>query len=287
MHESLPRPGKRGKNWETSLASTRSGIDIARQIVDSPPPPDPLYRRPKMALQVNGQVIPDSAIEYELQRLVEFYATHMSPEAVEGKMEVLRERAREQAIGSKLLIDQSQKMDLEPSPEAIDQSYAAMVEKAGGPQPFRTALKHQNMTEAMVRQTVKRGKRVDMLIAKISEGTPDPTEDEIEAYFNEHAADYRRPERAHIHHILLQADASQSAARATAQSRLQELRQQLEDGADFAAMARSHSDCPSGKQSGGDLGWLRRDTTVPEFDAAVFALKIDELSVLPSGTERP
>jgi peptidyl-prolyl cis-trans isomerase C len=48
-----------------------------------------------------------------------------------------------------------------------------------------------------------------------------------------------------------------------------ELKQQIEDGADFAEIARQHSNCPSGRQ-GGDLGEFSPGQMVREFDDVVF-----------------
>ena len=47
------------------------------------------------------------------------------------------------------------------------------------------------------------------------------------------------------------------------------LKKEIEGGADFAEVARSHSKCPSGA-SGGDLGEFRPGQMVPEFDTVVF-----------------
>lgn len=48
-----------------------------------------------------------------------------------------------------------------------------------------------------------------------------------------------------------------------------ELKKQIEDGADFAKIAKEHSNCPSGN-NGGDLGQFNQGQMVPEFDAVVF-----------------
>lgn len=48
-----------------------------------------------------------------------------------------------------------------------------------------------------------------------------------------------------------------------------QLKQQIDGGADFAAIAKKHSQCPSGKQ-GGDLGKFGRGQMVPEFDKVCF-----------------
>ncbi|MEE9342237.1 MAG: peptidylprolyl isomerase [Gammaproteobacteria bacterium] len=50
----------------------------------------------------------------------------------------------------------------------------------------------------------------------------------------------------------------------------EDLKQQIENGADFADVAKEHSSCPSG-QSGGDLGEFGPGQMVKEFDAVVFS----------------
>ena len=55
-----------------------------------------------------------------------------------------------------------------------------------------------------------------------------------------------------------------------------ELKQQIEGGADFAAVAKEHSKCPSGAK-GGDLGTFSKGQMVPEFDTVVFN---DELNTV-------
>lgn len=52
-----------------------------------------------------------------------------------------------------------------------------------------------------------------------------------------------------------------------------DLKHQIEGGADFAALAKEHSKCPSGAQ-GGDLGKFGTGQMVPEFDRIVFAEEI-------------
>ena len=67
---------------------------------------------------------------------------------------------------------------------------------------------------------------------------------------------------ASARHILVEAEAT-----------CLELTTQIEDGADFAEIARSHSSCPSSAQ-GGDLGQFGPGAMVPEFDQVVFSAPV-------------
>ena len=51
------------------------------------------------------------------------------------------------------------------------------------------------------------------------------------------------------------------------------LKTQIEGGSDFAAVAKQHSSCPSGRE-GGDLGSFSPGMMVPEFDKVVFSAPI-------------
>ena len=53
------------------------------------------------------------------------------------------------------------------------------------------------------------------------------------------------------------------------------LKEQINDGADFADLARNHSKCPSGSSAGGDLGEFSPGQMVKEFDEVVFSADIN------------
>lgn len=50
----------------------------------------------------------------------------------------------------------------------------------------------------------------------------------------------------------------------------EDIKKQIEGGGDFAALAKQHSTCPSGRK-GGDLGTFEKGQMVPEFDQVVFS----------------
>ena len=55
-----------------------------------------------------------------------------------------------------------------------------------------------------------------------------------------------------------------------------ELKERIEAGEDFAAIAQAHSSCPS-KAQGGDLGRFSPGMMVPEFDKVVFSADVNSL----------
>lgn len=75
----------------------------------------------------------------------------------------------------------------------------------------------------------------------------------------------------------LETQMTQEEAEQKARDRLTEIKQQVEDGADFAELAEEHSMGPSAER-GGDLGWFGRGDMVPEFDSVAFELEPGEVS---------
>ncbi len=60
------------------------------------------------------------------------------------------------------------------------------------------------------------------------------------------------------------------------QDACESIKEQIENGADFAELAKEHSQCPSG-QRGGDLGEFTSGQMVKEFDQVVFSEKVGEV----------
>ncbi len=82
--------------------------------------------------------------------------------------------------------------------------------------------------------------------------------------------------QTHVRHILLRTSEIQSLE--DARQKLLNLRERVENGDDFAALARAHSEDTGSAASGGDLGWVNPGMMVPEFEKAMNALKPNQLS---------
>lgn len=81
--------------------------------------------------------------------------------------------------------------------------------------------------------------------------------------------------QTHARHILIKTN--EIVGDTEARHRLRQLKERIENGADFAELARLHSDDLSASK-GGDLGWLSPGDTVPEFERTMDSLRPGELS---------
>jgi len=81
--------------------------------------------------------------------------------------------------------------------------------------------------------------------------------------------------QTHARHILIKVNELVSAAEA--EHKIATLKERLDNGADFAELARQYSNDLSASK-GGDLGWLYAGDTVPEFETAMNGLKINQIS---------
>ncbi|MBD8526286.1 peptidylprolyl isomerase [Pseudomarimonas arenosa] len=99
------------------------------------------------------------------------------------------------------------------------------------------------------------------------------TSEACQHYFEQNREHFRAPDRVQLRHILYPAAPDDIEARLASRDRaehdLAELKAHPER---FAEYAMRFSACPS-KEQGGELGWIERGQTTPEFERQVFRLK--------------
>ena len=104
------------------------------------------------------------------------------------------------------------------------------------------------------------------------------TDQDLQAYYDQHREQYRVPEQVKVSHILIKTPLPAPGAKedqkaiADARTKAEGVLKELKAGGDFAKLAEKYSDDPGSAKSGGDLGWIGRGRTVPEFEKAAFSL---------------
>ncbi len=101
-------------------------------------------------------------------------------------------------------------------------------------------------------------------------------EDELRDLYEEQKDRFVTPEERRARHILIQIDDDTDSV--AARERIEQIRQRLEQGEDFAELAKAESEDPGSAAEGGDLGFFSRGIMDPEFEEAAFSLRIGEVS---------
>lgn len=207
-------------------------------ITPTPTPPAPL------AAQVNGQYI--FLADYE--RRVAQYEQALAGQGLdpsEARHEVL-----EGLIDSALIEQGAASLGIVLGDEELEQQVEADIAAGGGQAAFDQWLQATGQTRedyrAMLRQALISQRAMEAVTAGLA------------------AAE---AEQVHARHIQVE---SEEAARA--------LLEQLQQGADFAALAQQHSTDVATRDNGGDLGWFPRGLVAPELENAAFALQPGEVS---------
>lgn len=100
------------------------------------------------------------------------------------------------------------------------------------------------------------------------------TDDEIRARYDKEIAAQPPVNEVHARHILVKT-----------KEEAQDIIKQLDGGADFQKLANEHTTDPSGKTSGGDLGFFGPGQMVPEFEKAAMALEVGAYTKEPIQTQ--
>jgi peptidyl-prolyl cis-trans isomerase C len=191
-----------------------------------------------------------------------------------------------QLVGIEIAKAYAQEHNITVSDKEVDQEIAKIKEQVGdqarssgqdlsNQEAYEQALKQNNITEEQLREDIRENLPVQRVQEKVA-GDAEPSDEEIQKYYEKNKeAQFTTPEQRCVRHILFNKDQKQKA---------EDVRQQLENGGDFAKLAKENSQDPGSAANGGDLGCLGKGETVPEFEQAAFGAEQGEI-VGPVQTE--
>ncbi|MCP4685596.1 MAG: hypothetical protein GY867_09115, partial [bacterium] len=118
---------------------------------------------------------------------------------------------------------------------------------------------------------------VNVQMGDFSKDIGEPTDEQLQAYFDENGERYEVEERRVISIVKFDKEASdEDDARALGLA--QTLLDSARAGADFAELATNWSQDEGTARRGGDLGWVTQGRMVDEFDSAAFAMSEGDIS---------
>lgn len=225
-----------------------------------------------MALIINGEQIDEEIIEGEFRQIKGHYERTLQVACCERDPE-FRAKAKDN-IASRVLLNQEAKKRI---PVVDDADVTARLEKliaeAGGESRFYMNIGMSVKDEAIVRENVANGARLDKLLGQVYAPEPQPTDDELRAYYEAHIDQFLTDEYVRASHITKNLSGAQS--RAEVYDAMRGLRKRALAGEDFMKLAEENR---LDDEQQIDLGWFKRGDFMEEFEAIAFSMNEGEIS---------
>ena len=224
---------------------------------------------------VDGEEIPRTDYEALINQAKKSYKSQKRefPAAGSQEFQTLRNQAVQFLVQREQFEQEAESLEVEVTDKQVDERLKQIQKQyfGGDKKKYEKQLAEQGLTEKQVRNDI----RAQLISEKIFEQVTREvkvTDKDIEAYYAKNKAQYSQPESREVRHILVKT-----------KKQADDLHAQLQDGADFAALAKRFSEDTGSKANGGKLT-ISKGQTVAPFDKTAFALKKNEISA-PVKTE--
>jgi len=166
-------------------------------------------------------------------------------------------------ITNKVIELESEKQKVKVTGTEIDEELTKLQDSYGGEDAFASALQQNNVSIDQVREDIEHY----LLAEKMIEPSIKITEKEMKTYFEKNKDSFDQKEQVKASHILVKDEAT-----------AKKVKKELDNGKDFAELAKKYSTDKSNAATGGELGYFAKGEMAEEFEKAAFSLKIDEVS---------
>jgi peptidyl-prolyl cis-trans isomerase C len=200
----------------------------------------------------------------------ETVVAQLMPQLVD--IEIAKAYAEEQGI---TVTEAEVNKEIESLKDQVAQQAQAQGQDVNREEAFDQALQQVNLTEQQLRQQVREQLPIQKVQKRVAGGVG-PSQGEVEQFYQQNkVSQFTTPATRCTRHILFNKDQKEKA---------EEVKKQLKEGGDFAALAKQYSQDPGSAERGGDLGCIGKGETVPNFEEAAFNAKQGEI-VGPVETE--
>jgi len=222
-------------------------------------------------LIVNGQVVDDSAVRREADRLRPEYERVFADEDPQQREARLLEWSRENVIERILLAQKADEDDRPIPPDQFASALSQLKEQySGQAHSFdELAADEKESLKAEIIQQLK----IERILRELCRDLPEPSEQDLKRYYQENKQRYETPEQVRVAHIVKHID--WQADENSALEAIHKAKAELDAGAVFENVVARYSDCPD---NGGDLGYIRKGQMVEEFEDVIFNLGVGETS---------
>lgn len=205
-----------------------------------------------------------------------------SPEALDAgeRKRVAVVAARQFEIERRILATPNAALVVLP-PASIEACLKDIRDRYPDEAEFEADLARSGLDAESLRAAVERDLAVEAVLERIGAGAEPVSDTDVEIFYLQHSARFRRPETRTLRHVLVTVNEEvPGSGRAAAREKIDAIRERLaKDAGRFAEQALKHSECPTA-MSGGLLGKVPRGKLYAEVEAAAFALNPGELSAV-------
>lgn len=226
---------------------------------------------------VNGKVIPRADFEAELNKIRQQYETQ-GKTLSEEQIASLKENILDKFIRIEVLWQEALKKNITADKKEILEQKSKLRERFPDEKAFEAALTDMGLTESELNEKLGQSVAIQKLIEEEVAKKVTVSEKEMKSFYEENPQYFKEQPQVKASHILIKVEENATdAEKAQAKDKIRQIQEKLKKGADFAALAKEYSQCPSSAQ-GGDLGFFGRGRMVKPFEDAAFALKEGQIS---------
>lgn len=231
----------------------------------------------KTIVEVNGLPLTQGEVDQKVNRTVESLKDQIPPDQLEEFKNNVQGKIVDDFITRTIIKQEMDKQKIAVDESEVQKALSEVEAKVPQGMTLEAMLKQGGVTMEEMRDNIQFSLRANKLFESQVKADYAPTAEEISAYYNENKKKYDVPESVHARHILLKVDEkADEKTKAEKKQKIEAVRKQLVEGADFAKLAGEVSDCPS-KAKGGDLGTFPRGRMVKPFEDAAFGQKVNDI----------
>jgi peptidyl-prolyl cis-trans isomerase D len=226
----------------------------------------------------NGKFIGEQAYANLLQQ------ANLTVSAFEAdvKNEILEQKLAALITGSASVSDAEIRQEFQKRNTKVKFDYAVLSQDdiRKGLHPTDEELKaFYTRNQARYKDSIPEKRKVQYVFLDKSKilGQVQVSPEELKAYYEKNRDQYRVPEEVKVAHILIKTPAAGADGKVDekgveeARKKAEDVLKQLKGGAKMEDLAKKYSDDPGSAKQGGELGWIGRGRTVPEFEKAAFS----------------
>lgn len=233
-------------------------------------PAAPTVNPAAVLADVDGVKMTVGEADKQIMAMIGPNAGKMAPGQMEALMGRFRQQAAERFVVRTLLTQEADRRKVAVTDRDVDEALTVIKSRLPKDMTIEDILKREEMTVDQLRSNLASEIRIKMLVESEVPTNMVVSDEEVSKFYNEQKESFVQPETVSARHILVKTEATDTdAVKAEKKTRIEGLRKQLVDGADFAKVAKENSDCPS-KERGGDLGTFGRGQMVKPFEDAAF-----------------